>query len=58
MWRGTCPRTDARSRRGRGARRHDLTITTSEGSGTARVSGLDLWGSHMVEGLTRHRFPS
>ncbi|PTR31179.1 uncharacterized protein DUF4873 [Rhodococcus sp. OK519] len=35
----------------------DLTITTPDGSGTARVSGLDLWGSHMVDGLTRPPFP-
>lgn len=35
----------------------ELTITTPDGHGTARVSGLDLWGSHMVDGLTRPPFP-
>lgn len=35
----------------------ELTITTPDGSGTASVSGLDLWGSHMVDGLTRPPFP-
>lgn len=35
----------------------ELTIATPEGSGVARVSGLDLWGSHMVDGVTRPPFP-
>lgn len=35
----------------------ELIISTPEGSGVARVSGLDLWGSHMVDGVTRPPFP-
>lgn len=35
----------------------DLTIETPAGSAVARVSGLDLWGSHMVDGVTRPPFP-
>lgn len=35
----------------------ELTVTTPDGSGVARVSGTDLWGSHMVDGVTRPPFP-
>ncbi|MDH6680444.1 hypothetical protein M2284_004673 [Rhodococcus sp. LBL1] len=34
----------------------ELTVTTPDGSGVARVSGTDLWGSHMVDGVTRPPF--
>ncbi|MFD4368614.1 DUF4873 domain-containing protein [Rhodococcus sp. NPDC058521] len=33
-----------------------LTITTPDRSGDARVTGLDLWGSHLVEGTTQPPF--
>lgn len=33
-----------------------LTITTPNGSGDAQVTGLDLWGSHLVEGTTQPPF--
>ncbi|MGO4200701.1 DUF4873 domain-containing protein [Rhodococcus sp. TAF43] len=36
----------------------ELTIATAEGTGVAAVSDLDLWGSHMVDGLTRPPFPA
>ncbi|WP_433607007.1 DUF4873 domain-containing protein [Prescottella agglutinans] len=36
----------------------ELTVTTPHGSGVARVSGTDLWGSHMVDGVTRPPFPT
>jgi hypothetical protein len=36
----------------------ELTVTTPSGSGVARVSGTDLWGSHMVDGVTRPPFPT
>lgn len=35
----------------------ELTIATAEGSGVGTVSNMDLWGSHMVDGLTRPPFP-
>ncbi|RVW01210.1 DUF4873 domain-containing protein [Rhodococcus xishaensis] len=36
----------------------DLVITTPAASGVARVSGVDLWGNHMVDGVTRPPFPA
>jgi len=35
----------------------ELTVATPDGSAVARVSGTDLWGSHMVDGVTRPPFP-
>ena len=35
----------------------DVVIETPAGSGVARVGGTDLWGSHMVDGVTRPPFP-
>ena len=35
----------------------ELTVTTPGGSGVARVGDIDLWGSHMVDGVTRPPFP-
>ncbi|RVW01614.1 DUF4873 domain-containing protein [Rhodococcus spongiicola] len=36
----------------------ELVITTPTASGVARVSGTDLWGNHMVDGVTRPPFPA
>ncbi|MFD4180997.1 DUF4873 domain-containing protein [Rhodococcus sp. NPDC058514] len=34
----------------------ELEIETPEGSGIAKVSAIDLWGSHMIEGLSGRPF--
>ncbi|WP_346764832.1 DUF4873 domain-containing protein [Rhodococcus sp. HNM0569] len=34
----------------------ELTVTTPEGTATARVIAIDLWGSHMVEGISAPPF--
>ncbi|MFE3290749.1 DUF4873 domain-containing protein [Rhodococcus sp. NPDC059234] len=34
----------------------DLEIETPEGVGAARVTAIDLWGSHMIEGGSKRPF--
>lgn len=33
-----------------------LQITTDDGTATARISGVDLWGSHLVDGVSAAPF--